>query len=60
MGAEPSDRASDDPATRSVHAGARSDPATGAINTPVYRSSTFRFDSTDDLLAELQTKKEEP
>jgi len=37
--------------TRAVHAGGHVDPVTGAINTPVYRSSTFRFDSTDELLA---------
>jgi len=33
-----------------VHAGGHVDSETGAINTPVYRSSTFRFASTDDLL----------
>lgn len=38
-------------ATRAVHAGETVDPTTGAINTPVYRSSTFRFPTTDDLLA---------
>ncbi len=37
--------------TRAVHAGAHVDPSTGAINTPVYRSSTFRFASTEELLA---------
>ncbi len=51
MCAEPNDRSDDGPATRAVHAGEHADAATGAINTPVYRSSTFRFDSTDDLLA---------
>ncbi len=42
---------SDGPGTRSVHAGERHDPTTGALNTPVYRTSTFRFDTTDDLRA---------
>ena len=51
MSDKPRDPVNDRPATRAVHAGERVDPATGAINTPVYRSSTFRFDSTDDLLA---------
>ncbi len=37
--------------TRSVHGGERSDPATGALTTPVYRTTTFRFDTTDDLIA---------
>jgi cystathionine gamma-synthase len=39
------------PGTTSVHGGGAFDEATGAVTTPVYRTSTFRFDSTDDLLA---------
>ena len=39
------------PGTRSVHAGERRDPSTGALTTPVYRTSTFRFATTDDLVA---------
>lgn len=39
------------PGTRSVHAGERPDPSTGALTTPVYRTSTFRFGTTDDLVA---------
>jgi cystathionine beta-lyase/cystathionine gamma-synthase len=42
---------SEGPGTRAVHAGERRDPATGALATPVYRTSTFRFDTTDDLVA---------
>jgi cystathionine beta-lyase/cystathionine gamma-synthase len=37
--------------TRAVHGGERPDPATGALSTPVYRTTTFRFDTTDDLIA---------
>jgi len=37
--------------TRSVHAGELHDPATGALTTPLYRTSTFRFPTTDDLIA---------
>src|SRR5436190_9605957 len=47
---------SDDPGergtgTKCVHAGERHDPASGALTTPVYRTSTFRFATTDDLIA---------
>ncbi len=34
-------------ATRAVHAGQRPDPATGAVNTPVYLTSTYRRDDLD-------------
>ena len=44
---------SEGPGTRSVHGGEKPDPATGALNTPIYRTTTFRFDSTDDLVAEV-------
>jgi cystathionine gamma-synthase len=37
--------------TRSVHGGERVDPDVGALTTPIYRTSTFRFATTDDLLA---------
>jgi cystathionine beta-lyase/cystathionine gamma-synthase len=43
--------AGDGAGTRSVHGGERPDPETGALTTPIYRTSTFRFDTTDDLLA---------
>lgn len=46
----PGERPSPGNSTRAVHAGGRVDPSTGAINTPVYRSSTFRFATTDELL----------
>lgn len=34
------------PSTRSVHAGTYEDPATGAVGTPVFQTTTFKF--TDD------------
>ena len=37
--------------TRAVHGGERPDPETGSLTTPIYRTSTFRFATTDDLLA---------
>src|SRR5262245_1767986 len=37
--------------TRSVHGGERVDPGVGSLTTPIYRTSTFRFATTDDLLA---------
>ncbi|HVG94219.1 MAG TPA: PLP-dependent aspartate aminotransferase family protein [Planctomycetota bacterium] len=38
------------PGTRAVHDGEEPDRPTGALTTPVYRTSTFRFDTTDDLV----------
>lgn len=37
------------PATRAVHAGYRPDPATGAVNVPIYASSTFAQDGVGGL-----------
>ena len=37
------------PATRAVHAGYRPDPATGAVNAPIYASSTFAQDGVGGL-----------
>ncbi len=37
--------------TRSVHAGSRPDPATGARATPIYRTSSYVFESADDAAA---------
>lgn len=37
--------------TTGVHAGSGEPGPTGALPTPVYRTSTFRFATTDDLLA---------
>ncbi|MEZ0051561.1 cystathionine gamma-synthase [Mycobacterium sp. MAA66] len=37
------------PATRAIHAGFRPDPATGAVNTPIYASSTFAQDGVGGL-----------
>ena len=46
------------PGTKCVHAGERRDPASGALATPVYRTSTFRFATTEDLVA--ATRGERP
>src|SRR5689334_4250987 len=37
------------PATRAIHAGFRPDPATGAVNAPIYASSTFAQDGVGGL-----------
>src|SRR6202051_1634666 len=37
------------PATKAIHAGYRPDPATGAVNTPIYASSTFAQDGVGGL-----------
>jgi cystathionine beta-lyase/cystathionine gamma-synthase len=37
--------------TTSVHGGRTPEEPTGAVTTPIYRTSTFRFDTTDDLIA---------
>lgn len=37
------------PATRAIHAGYRPDPATGAVNVPIYASSTFAQDAVGGL-----------
>lgn len=37
------------PATRVIHAGYRPDPATGAVNVPIYASSTFAQDGVGGL-----------
>jgi cystathionine gamma-synthase len=36
-------------ATRAIHAGYRPDPSTGAVNTPIYASSTFAQDGVGGL-----------
>jgi cystathionine gamma-synthase len=36
-------------ATRAIHAGYRPDPATGAVNTPIYATSTFAQDGVGGL-----------
>jgi len=36
-------------ATRAIHAGYRPDPATGAVNAPIYASSTFAQDGVGEL-----------
>lgn len=37
------------PATRAIHAGYRPDPATGAVNVPIYASSTFAQEGVGGL-----------
>ena len=37
------------PSTRAIHAGFRPDPATGAVNAPIYASSTFAQDGVGGL-----------
>ncbi len=37
------------PATKAIHAGFRPDPATGAVNVPIYASSTFAQDGVGGL-----------
>jgi cystathionine gamma-synthase len=37
------------PATRAIHGGYRPDPATGAVNAPIYASSTFAQDGVGGL-----------
>src|SRR6195952_221213 len=37
------------PSTRAIHAGYRPDPATGAVNAPIYASSTFAQDGVGGL-----------
>jgi cystathionine gamma-synthase len=37
------------PATKAIHAGFRPDPATGAVNVPIYASSTFTQDGVGGL-----------
>ncbi|RMF95700.1 MAG: PLP-dependent transferase [Gammaproteobacteria bacterium] len=37
--------------TRQIHAGVRPDPVTGAINTPIYQTTTYVQDSVDEYLA---------
>jgi methionine-gamma-lyase len=40
--------------TRVVHAGQEPDPATGAVSTPIYQSSTFAFDSAEQGAARFR------
>ncbi|MGZ6972274.1 MAG: PLP-dependent transferase, partial [Thermoanaerobaculia bacterium] len=42
------------PATRIIHAGQHPDPATGAISTPIYQTSTFAFKNADEGAARFQ------
>ncbi len=42
---------SEGPGTRSVHGGEKPDPAMGSLVTPIWRTATFRFGTTEDLLA---------
>ena len=42
------------PATRIIHAGQHPDPATGAVSTPIYQTSTFAFRNADEGAARFQ------
>ena len=44
------------PNTRIVHAGHRPDPATGAVSTPIYQTSTFAFRNADEGAARFLGK----
>ncbi len=41
-------------ATRYIHAGQHNDPATGAVSTPIYQTSTFAFRNADEGAARFQ------
>ena len=34
-------------ATKTIHAGARPEPVTGARNTPIYQTTSYVFDNTE-------------
>jgi len=40
-------------ATRAIHAGEGSDPATNAHNTPIYQTATFTFGSAEEMAAAI-------
>jgi methionine-gamma-lyase len=42
------------PATRIIHAGQHPDPATGAVSTPIYQTSTFAFRDAEEGAARFQ------
>lgn len=42
--------------TRAIHAGQSSDPATGALATPIYQTTTFEFDNCADLQVAIDTR----
>ena len=44
------------PATRFIHAGQHPDPATGAVSTPIYQTSTFAFRNADEGAARFLGK----
>lgn len=45
-------------ATRAIHAGEATDPATGAHNTPIYQTATYAFDSLEEKAAILSGERE--
>jgi methionine-gamma-lyase len=45
-------------ATRAIHAGERTDPTTGAHNTPIYQTSTYAFHSLEQKAAVLSGETE--
>ena len=52
------------PETLALHAGWRADPATGAVQPPIYQSTSFQFRDTDHasalFIATASTTYEEP
>ena len=45
-------------ATRAIHSGEQTDPATGAHNTPIYQTATYAFHSLEDKDAILSGERE--
>jgi len=50
----------DDPSTRIIHGGLRPDPATGAILTPIYQTTTFAQDGVGDHKGFTYTRSGNP
>jgi methionine-gamma-lyase len=45
-------------ATRAVHTGEHGDQPFGAVNTPIYQTTTYAFDSLDEKQAILSGERE--
>ena len=46
------------PSTTAIHAGERTDPTTHALNTPIYQTATFAFDTAEDKEAAVDRSLE--
>ena len=46
------------PSTTAIHAGERVDPTTHALNTPLYQTATFAFDSAEEKEAAVDRSLE--